>query len=527
MCFITCKAGAQREGDAAMWSLSLILPCVVSVGYIALEANAKSSETSKTAESGGTFLGSLLGPQPGANSFAKDYWQKMPAVIRRHAPKFYSDFISADDIHAILTDGVSLYNETSSVPQHGTDWKLVRRMKGADGEWWSSTPTEKALAQAPAAEVARMAFSKGFSVVINNLEQRWEPLSNTATTFEKELGYRCGINMYFSPPQAQGFEAHFDWMDVFVLQVQGQKHWKLYDALLMLPRPDLKFKPQTSQIGEPFAEFTLEQGDLLYLPAGVIHEAHTMGLSEGSLHVSMGVESTMVGSWESLLLHLVALGTQASDDVAKIVCSKKGGRRSLSAVLSAEVPGLKAGEEGVLWGDLLTAVIVYAAAYDMRLRSAVPMTELTLQHEPDKIALSGLRRTAKALLSVDGLLAEALGDLRQRNGTLPRSPPTPQVIAGFRRIERFVRESRQTGKVDTTVSYPISPDVEANFQVVVSEVVAVLKSAAEGRKVLDVFGQAMRKDLDDRQADRKRNLGRCRYKKAEYFVIGGHEAEAL
>jgi hypothetical protein len=42
-----------------------------------------------------------------------------------------------------------------------------------------------------------------------------------AEAFESELGHRVSVNLYLTPPGAQGFEAHYDWMDAFVLQVRG------------------------------------------------------------------------------------------------------------------------------------------------------------------------------------------------------------------------------------------------------------------------------------------------------------------
>lgn len=473
-----------------------------------------------------TLLGSLLGPQPGAEAFVRDYWQKMPSVIRRRNAAFFRDLIGADDVHAILADGISLFNSSSSVPEHGTDWRLVRRVKGADGEWWSSSPAQE-LSKTLNANTARTAFGKGFSVVINNLEERWEPLLNFANSFEDELGYRCGINMYFSPAQSQGFEVHFDWMDVFVLQVEGRKNWKLYDALLMLPRPDLKFKPTTAQAGKPFAEFVLEPGDLLYIPAGIVHEAHTVGLTEASLHLSVGAESTVIGSWESLLLNLVAKATEGASPEAELMCPKS--KLTLGESLSAPVP--QAEFSGLRWGDLLTALIVHAAAQDARLRAAVPLTMLTLRQQPKKNAVAGLKECAEALKSNAGLLPEALGDLRQNNGSSTRSPPLPSGLPLFSRLESsFSSDSRsryelvpghsRTNRGRSREDVDLPEATVQGFKAALQTFLCVLKSAKHGPSVLKFFRQAIRKDLEERRLKRKENLGKCRYRRADYFVLG-------
>lgn len=102
-------------------------------------------------------------------------------------------------------------------------------------------------------------------------------------------------------------------MDAFVLQVDGSKRWRLYDALIEQPRPDMVFKPAPRDIGEPFADFVLEAGDLLYLPSGIIHEAFCESeAGNSSLHLTVGIETTVLGSWESLLLELVVMATSTA-----------------------------------------------------------------------------------------------------------------------------------------------------------------------------------------------------------------------
>jgi hypothetical protein len=139
--------------------------------------------------------------------------------------------------------------------------------------------------------------------------------------------------------------------DALVLQVEGRKRWRLYDAVVEQPRPDLKFKPTAAEIGEPFVDFVLEAGDLLYLPSGLVHEARTLGGGEEeeegagppSLHLTLGVESTVFGSWESLLLELVAAATDDRD-------GDDGGDGQAAAEAAAseekEVLGLRCTAEG-------------------------------------------------------------------------------------------------------------------------------------------------------------------------------------
>ena len=100
-------------------------------------------------------------------------------------------------------------------------------------------------------------------------------------------------NSYYTPRRSQGFAVHHDTHDVFVLQVAGEKHWRVYDPLLELP---LKHQRWSTSLGEPgpaVLELTLRAGDTLYLPRGWLHDALTS--ETDSLHVTVGVNVPHVG----------------------------------------------------------------------------------------------------------------------------------------------------------------------------------------------------------------------------------------
>ncbi|CAN0193556.1 unnamed protein product [Laminaria digitata] len=87
--------------------------------------------------------------------------------------------------------------------------------------------------------------------------------------------------------------------------------------MITAPRPDLKFKPNAADLGEPIAVLELHPGDLMYIPRGWPHEAavngtrnaedaaagRSRGAREPSLHITFGIESALSGTYESLLHH--------------------------------------------------------------------------------------------------------------------------------------------------------------------------------------------------------------------------------
>lgn len=123
-----------------------------------------------------------------------------------------------------------------------SDWNIIKRVfVEADGEFWtaalppSTAPASnndqsasEALGRASegasdsssdtrrtvSLEETRSAFLRGgFSVVINRLQRRWRGVSELSLALEDVLGQPVNANLYMTPPDCQGFEAHFDWMD--------------------------------------------------------------------------------------------------------------------------------------------------------------------------------------------------------------------------------------------------------------------------------------------------------------------------
>jgi ribosomal protein L16 Arg81 hydroxylase len=115
-----------------------------------------------------------------------------------------------------------------------------------------------------------------------------------------DLHCSSDCNVYISPDQSQGFEAHYDTHDVFVLQVAGNKHWKIYRNPIALPlanQPSIAFDCSNE---EPLYDIELEQGDMIYMPKGYVHEAMT---TDGvSAHITVGVYNT---TWVRILLDYI------------------------------------------------------------------------------------------------------------------------------------------------------------------------------------------------------------------------------
>ena len=104
-----------------------------------------------------------------------------------------------------------------------------------------------------------------------------------------------------TPPNEKGLKTHYDTHDVFVLQTYGAKRWRIYDLPVRLPLTDHPYVADVSNDpGEPSAEFTMNSGDLLYLPRGYLHDA--VSLEASSLHLTIGIKPV---TWASVIFDAV------------------------------------------------------------------------------------------------------------------------------------------------------------------------------------------------------------------------------
>jgi bifunctional lysine-specific demethylase and histidyl-hydroxylase NO66 len=97
----------------------------------------------------------------------------------------------------------------------------------------------------------------------------------------------------------QGFAPHFDDVDVYILQVEGAKRWRVYAPLPGHALPRYSSRDfEDAEIGEPLLDTVLRPGDLLYLPRGTIHQAAALE-DDHSLHLTVSSEQRR--SWADFL----------------------------------------------------------------------------------------------------------------------------------------------------------------------------------------------------------------------------------
>jgi hypothetical protein len=246
----------------------------------AAAADGRTETEKRMAPARNLDLARLLWPvEPEA--FFRDTWEKKHLTVARNDPGYYGGLFSLPDVDALIAftrpavvDPVEMNRAPASPKSFVRGW-----LPGHDAEPPEIYPNLGEL---------RSLYAQGKTVIITAVEHRWHPVALLCRNLEAVFHCPVQANMYLTPGRAQGFSAHYDTHDVFIVQVEGRKHWRLYGAAESLPVDGDAVGVPRDRLGPP-QEVCLEAGDLLYLPRGHAHEAFTSECA--SLHLTVGVYS--------------------------------------------------------------------------------------------------------------------------------------------------------------------------------------------------------------------------------------------
>ncbi|WP_026422843.1 cupin domain-containing protein [Actinokineospora inagensis] len=226
--------------------------------------------------------------------------------------------LSLADVDAILAQ--------SSL--RSTDLRVV-----ADGR---ETPVAELAApgDATALELLYDCYRKGSTLVLKFLDERWPPLRELCAALAADLDARIQVNVYLTPPGARGLTPHYDTHDVFVVQVSGSKHWRIYDSPYPLPLHGQSYARHRvgPDPGPPVEEFVMRPGDVFYMPRGCVHDARSR--DEASLHMTIGVLPVL---WASVVRDAVETAIERDERFRRAVpagtFTEPGGRADAEAAV--------------------------------------------------------------------------------------------------------------------------------------------------------------------------------------------------
>ncbi len=166
-------------------------------------------------------------------------------------------------------------------PVYDQDIRLVKSEPGGNSPLEVHYFRNKGMTSFISAEDCVSAYRDGYTVVIRGMQFRFPEIAALSDALATQLGQvTVGANLYLTPPHSQGLVTHFDDHCVFVCQLVGHKQWKIYPPQQWLPHLyTFKALSQNTR-NDPVAQYMLCEGDVLYIPRGFLHEAHTSCSSE-------------------------------------------------------------------------------------------------------------------------------------------------------------------------------------------------------------------------------------------------------
>lgn len=249
------------------------------------------------ATNSGGILGWLLGPA--AATFLDEAYEREPVVVHHDDPGRFRSLLSLEAVDQKVAEqdlregmlAMADANRTLDRSEFVADSGAIDRVA-----------------------VARL-YRHGATIILNQVHQSDIALADFCRSVERVFSCHVQTNIYLTPPGSQGFRTHYDNHDVFVLQVEGEKAWRLYDRPVEAPYRGEGFEPGRHAVGEPRRNFVLRAGDCAYIPRGLMHDASASG-DAPSLHITCGL---LVRTWADLVL----------EAVSEVCVTQPGFRRSL------------------------------------------------------------------------------------------------------------------------------------------------------------------------------------------------------
>ncbi|NIZ90197.1 cupin domain-containing protein [Kineococcus rubinsiae] len=270
-----------------------------------------SARTAPADDVAGAVPGSPLGRCFGAAAAAlpTEHWNTAPLLVRaaeRVAQGGRADF---DDLFSAAAVDELLGPRALRTPF----FTMVKDGKGLPRSSFTrqAVAGNQQLSDLPDSDGIARAYADGATIVLQALHRTFPPLAGFCRDLAAELGHQCQVNVYVTPPGAQGFKPHHDTHDVVVLQVAGRKHWTIHPPVVELPvksQPTTMLGPDPVAGRAPVIDTVLEPGDALYLPRGWLHSARTA--DDRSVHLTIGLLAT---TWADVLTDAVA--SAGHDDV--------------------------------------------------------------------------------------------------------------------------------------------------------------------------------------------------------------------
>lgn len=201
----------------------------------------------------------------------RHYWHKRPLLVRQAIPAFALAKATGQSLRSPISE--------KTLFEFACDGQSEARLVQANPWRMQHGPFRKK-------EIPSLGQDH-WTLLIQGVEARHPAAAHVLSWFRFIPDARLDDLMISIAGMGGGVGPHVDSYDVFLIQMEGRRHWKISGQTDLDLEPDLPLKILSRF--KPEQEWTLEPGDLLYLPPHIAHEG--VALDPGCQTWSVGFRS--------------------------------------------------------------------------------------------------------------------------------------------------------------------------------------------------------------------------------------------
>lgn len=223
------------------------------------------------------------------DTFLHEFWQKKPLLIRGAFPDFESP-ITPEELAGLALEEDA---EARLILERGGDYPWQLRQGPFDEEDFQTLPESH------------------WTLLVQEVDQ-WVPeIAKLIDHFNFIPRWRIDDVMVSYAPDRGNVGAHIDNYDVFLIQAAGQREWRIGSQPILEERLVQDIDVSMLADFDPDETWTLNPGDMLYLPPRIPHHGIAMG---DCMTFSVGFRAP---SHEELLAALLGKAIDAVDPHAR------------------------------------------------------------------------------------------------------------------------------------------------------------------------------------------------------------------
>ena len=213
--------------------------------------------------------------------FLNEYWQQQPLLINDAIT--LEPFINGDDLAGLACE-------------ESVESRLIQGF-GINGDWrCQAGPFEEQIfSQLP---------EKNWTLLIQGLDQYSEECQRILDAFDFLPRWRLEDIMASFAPKGGGVGPHFDYYDVFLIQLSGSREWQLGqqcdESTPLQTNTEVKLLEQFHQQ----TSYQVSAGDMVYIPAGLAHWG--VATSDDCITLSVGFRAPSERDMIGQILHALS-----------------------------------------------------------------------------------------------------------------------------------------------------------------------------------------------------------------------------